>query len=511
MKPVVLYMPRRFRGTAGTSQRMPLELLALAGPLLEAGREVRIIDGNVEPEAHDRVVEACAGALCLGISSILGHQIADGAALARRVRSARPALPIVWGGWFPTTVAEPFFREGLADVVVRGQGEATFAELVERLEDGSDLAGTAGLTLHRDGELLHTPARKIVDINQLPPMPFDLLDHETYVRSDPSYPMVRGLYAAARRGERLPAEVRAFWYLSSWGCPNNCRFCCSPGVSGRRWTALKPERMAEELAHRVRRHRVDVVCFCDANVLASPRRALEYCRIAREMGLSVPWTGTGEPETLVRMGDDGVRTLAESGAFALFVGAESASRETLTLLNKEYDPAHTEACVELLERHRIVPILSYIVGVHGESERSTEETIAQCCRIKGAHPNVPITILHHLPLPGSDFYSESLDAGFREPTSLEGWSGMGESSYYVKSAMKALSPARERELFRLRQFYFRLLDLPWTKDRLGWSDRLYHAIARYRVGKRRFTFPVEYWAWRLARSGRRLARKVIPR
>lgn len=500
-------MPRRFRGAEGTSQRMPVELLALAGPLLEQGREVRIVDGNVEERALDRVRAECEGALCLGVSCILGHQITDGAAAARRVREALPRLPIIWGGWFPTTMPEPFFREDLADAVVSGQGEVTFADLATHIERGADLEEVPGIVLQRDGELCHTASRKIADLNDLPPMPFGLLDYERYFRSDPSYPMLRHFYEAARGDGRFPETVRTFWYVSSWGCPNNCRFCCSPAVTGRRWTALKPDRMAGELEGLMRRHRLDVICFCDANFFASPRRVLEYCRLARESMPGILWIGTGEPETLVLMGEDGARAIAESGCFAIFVGAESGSRETLGLIDKDYDPALTADCTRLLLRHGIVPILSYMVGLQGEPERSVEETIEQCCRIKAAHPNVPVTILRYLPLPGSGLYAGALEAGFQEPESLEAWGETGEVSYYGRSALKVLTRSQEKAVSRLRYIYFWWLDLPWAKGRLGRIERLLRGCALFRLKHRLLSFPVEFLAWRLVRYGARAIRR----
>jgi len=502
-------MPKRFKGADGTSQRMPVELLSLAAPLIEQGREVRIVDGNIGADAHERLLAECDGALGLGISCILGYQIIDGVAAARQVRNAYPGLPIIWGGWFPTTMPELFFREGIADAVVSGQGEVTFADLLEHLESGANLEEVAGIILHRNNELLYTPARKIADLNDLPPMPFGLLDYEDYFLSDPSYPLLRHFYAAARGAQRFPETVRSFWYVSSWGCPNNCRFCCSPGVSGRRWTALGPERVARELEGLIRRHRLDVICFCDANFFVSPRRVLEFCRIAHEGGLQVLWTGSGEPETLLRIGEDGVRAISEGGCFTIFVGAESASRETLGLIDKDYDPALTEECTRLLLRHRIVPILSYIVGLPQEQGRSIEETIEQCCRIKAAYPNVPITIHRYLPMPGSGFYAEALGAGFPEPTSLEGWGEIEDFSYYTRSSLKVLTDSQEKTLSRLRYIYFRYLDLPWARGKLGRAERLLRACAHYRVKRRLLSFPVEFWAWRvLCAVVRRIGRGV---
>ena len=112
---------------------MPLEVLALAGPLIKRGYRVEIIDGNVRQNSRDLLLEACRGSVCLGISCILGYQIIDGMEAASEIRKRYPDLPIVWGGWFPSVMPGSFLDEGVADLVVIGQGEVKFLEVLERM------------------------------------------------------------------------------------------------------------------------------------------------------------------------------------------------------------------------------------------------------------------------------------------------------------------------------------------------------------------------------------------
>ena len=55
-----------------------------------------------------------------------------------------PALPIVWGGYFPTLYPGPVLDAPYVDWIVRGQGERTFVELLDVLEGRSDPAAVAG-------------------------------------------------------------------------------------------------------------------------------------------------------------------------------------------------------------------------------------------------------------------------------------------------------------------------------------------------------------------------------
>ncbi len=55
-----------------------------------------------------------------------------------------------------------------------GEGEATFAELVDALRDGSPLSAIAGLQYKENGRVRTTPPRGFVELDAEPPMPYHL-------------------------------------------------------------------------------------------------------------------------------------------------------------------------------------------------------------------------------------------------------------------------------------------------------------------------------------------------
>lgn len=499
---VTLYMPRRFRTEEqGTSQMMPVELLALAGPLLKNGYGVKVVDANIQQNPREHLLEACRGSLCLGISCILGYQIIDGLQAARQVRKRYPDLPIVWGGWFPSVMPAPFLEEGVADLVVIGQGEVTFLEVVERLSRGETIEETRGLAFRADGRVRTTPRRKLCDLEQLPPMPFSLLDYDTYQRSDPRVPAVQYFWSAARNRKWPRQDIRLFWYLTSWGCPNNCGFCCSAGVTERRWTALSPKRILDELEPLTVENRIDAVGFCDANFLVSRKRVLELCRMKKDRNLGFYWQASADPTTIVKMNGSELETLSASGCYCLFVGSESGAQATLKAIQKGHDPVENERSADLLLRHQITPILSYIVGVPGEEPDSVRQTLEQCRRIKARHPNAIVTIFHYLPLPGSGLYEASVRAGFVPPTSLEEWGKVGEASYYAGPTFHNLRRSHEKEVFRLRYFYFHAIELPWQKEKLTPVEKILRQTSLLRLRYRLLGLPVEFWA---VKSGKKI-------
>ena len=96
-----------------------------------------IIDARIDADAEQTVLSQHRRCRCVsGVTVLTGAPISDALRISRSVKRARPDLPVVWGGWHPSMFARECLLERSVDVTVRGQGEETFAEIVERLAQG---------------------------------------------------------------------------------------------------------------------------------------------------------------------------------------------------------------------------------------------------------------------------------------------------------------------------------------------------------------------------------------
>lgn len=128
---IVLYYPR-YWGPRRPVQRAPLSLLAAASLLDKEGYEISTVSNAFYEKPEEKILQDCRNAICLGISSMTGYQIIDGLKIARLVRQNYPHLPIVWGGWHPTLEPDVTLQSPYVDIIVRGQGERTFPDLVRQ-------------------------------------------------------------------------------------------------------------------------------------------------------------------------------------------------------------------------------------------------------------------------------------------------------------------------------------------------------------------------------------------
>src|SRR5437867_1361256 len=137
---IVLYNPRAVFWT------MPLGLIVVGSAVDPERYDVKIVDARLEPDPLAAVLAEARDALCLGIGVLTGDPIRDALQVSGAAKSARPELPVVWGGWHPSLFPAECLEKPTIDVAVSGQGEDTFAEIVERYASGRDLAGVRGIT-----------------------------------------------------------------------------------------------------------------------------------------------------------------------------------------------------------------------------------------------------------------------------------------------------------------------------------------------------------------------------
>lgn len=379
----------------------PVGLLCLAAVLRQAGREVTVIDAAVVPDYLQAVEREIERAVCFGVSLLTGPMIRGAVAAGRLIKSRRPELPVVFGGWHPSLLTEQTLCEPYVDVVVRHQGELTFLEVVRRFEAGEPLDGVAGCWFKRDGRVVVNPDRPVASISELPPPAYDLADFDAYER-----------FGGPRQ---LP-------YATSVGCPYACNYCSDTVFYNRRFNAYRAERVVEEITRLVAERNIDQVSLLDSNFLVDTKRALEIARGFIEAGQHFRWTFQASTDLLCRMSDDEVRVLAKSGLSHIGFGAESGSETVLKLMNKPHQkiPDMFEAARKCRQAG-IRVTLNLIFGYPGETEEDRQETLKVMGEIAERFDNVTFSPNIFTPYPGIPVWHQLEQMGVKQPASLEEW------------------------------------------------------------------------------------------
>ena len=435
-KRIVLFLPHRAdpaEGVRVAADLHPLELLQIASIPDREGYEVVLVDAMIHPDYEKRIQEACEGALLFASSCILGYQVVHGAEVARMVRGRFPDLPIVWGGWFPSVCPELYIEQDIADAVGLGQGELLFWDIVQAIDAGESLESVPGLVYKdSDGKPRYTDHRPVVGFDNIPDVPWHLLDFEAYVdlQNNPGNAKIRHQLPFPQ-DMKPGTPVRAFSYFSSFGCPEPCTFCCSPMVTNRRWKALTGKVLAERIFECHDRFNFNILRFQDANFGVAEKRSNEWCEALLAEGESpFWWNATYEIETIARYKEPSCDLMRDSKCHLIILGAEAGSEEQQARIKKKIDlDENLELALRRIYERGIQTGTTWIIGYPGEKPESMMATIRMAAQMKHKFPGSASDIFPFRAIPGTDDFNEAVKLGYQPPKSFEEWGGCLEYKY----------------------------------------------------------------------------------
>ncbi|HEX8666894.1 MAG TPA: magnesium-protoporphyrin IX monomethyl ester anaerobic oxidative cyclase [Allosphingosinicella sp.] len=330
-------------------QLPPLGLLCIGGPLIDAGHEVALLDGEFGPMPLDTLIDEIAARAPDAV--LFGHSGSSSAQpivsnVAAAVAARLPGVHIVYGGVHPTYFWREILRnEPWVTAIVRGEGEDTSGRLMRALEAGEPLDDIPGIAFRRAGAVVGTPAAPVITDLDAYRIGWELIDHRRYS------------YWGGKR-----AVVIQF----SRGCPHLCNYCGQRGF-WTRWRHRDPVRLAKEIAHLHRVHGVEVFNFADENPSAGrkPWRAFLEALIAEDV--SVTLVGSTRADDIVRDAD--ILHLYKQAGFERFLlGMENTDEATLKLIRKGGAVSTDREAIRLLRRHGILSMVTWVAGFDDQTD-----------------------------------------------------------------------------------------------------------------------------------------------
>ncbi|MBI2615403.1 MAG: B12-binding domain-containing radical SAM protein [Gemmatimonadetes bacterium] len=401
---IILVNPR---ATRPANRRFPLSVMAI-GAALPPDVSWVILDGNrpgSDPltEAFDLIRARAGGAdpvLAVAITVMPGPQFPNAVTLTKSLKARHPAVPIVWGGNFPSLYPRPVLNAPYVDWLVRGQGERTFVELLQVLRGDRDPKSVAGLAFRDGGRPWVGPERRWAGPDELPAPPYHKIDVPDYLR-----PTLLG--------------SRSGVYQASIGCPYSCNFCGVISVYGSREKVESPARTERYLSFLVREYGMNAVHFYDNNFFLREGHAVELAERLAPLALS--WWCEARVDAMLRFSDATWRTLKRSGLRMVFFGAESGSDEVLRRMAKRLTTAQIEELAGRARTHGIIPEFSFVLGDPDEPRRELENTFSFIRRLKHINPRCEIITYLYTPTPQRHGTYGGVDPLSGTPETLEGW------------------------------------------------------------------------------------------
>ncbi|MHA1230106.1 MAG: B12-binding domain-containing radical SAM protein [Candidatus Helarchaeota archaeon] len=387
IKNIVFILPdqNRFSANFSTFQvggfRLPhLGLLIIGEMLRIKGYNVIVYEEKIKPVTMDDI----NGADLVGISiqtltSIRGYQLAE------QIRK-KFKIPVVIGGTHATL--NPDEAVHYADYVVRNEGEYTFFDLLEALENNLSIDDILGISFMENGEIYHNPARPFIE--NLDELPY------------PNWKLIKGMFKTKE------TMINSFVYpiQVTRGCPFDCTFCSVTPTFGKKFRYRSVESVVDELKKNRKRSQ-KFVFFYDDNIVGNKRYLKDLLAALIDYDV-VPEAWHSQMRADVAKDDELLELMEKTNCAIGTFGFESINPESLKKMKKGQTIDIIENCIEKMHEHKIYVNGFFVFGFEGEDVNTIRRTV-EFARKKKIDT---IGLMPLTPFPGTPQFKELKDQIF---------------------------------------------------------------------------------------------------
>lgn len=306
-----------------------------------------------------------------------------------QARSASPGTKIVIGGGVATWDPEFILKRVGPDMVVQGEGEDTFPDVVKNFDfkdmnNGRPFKGAA--YYDHFGRFIFEKRELIKSLDSLPLPAWDRFPMEIYA-SNSKYEDTGRLLS------------RGIGVYTSRGCPMDCSFCYHIFGRGIRFRAMTA--VIDEIEELKRRYNPDYIEFEDEYFTVNKERVLKFCSIYKSADIKLPFRVRGRLDVI---DDDMILALIDAGCLSYGVGVESGSPRILNNMQKHITLEAMARGINILRRHGLKIAPSFIHGMTGENEATVKESLAFYKRMNFRN----VRPFYIQPYPGSPMWTDEV-------------------------------------------------------------------------------------------------------
>jgi len=297
----------------------------------------------------------------------------------KETKSLNPEIITVVGGHHASVMPQDFAKDFI-DFIVIGEGEKTFPELIDSIELKKDISAVKGLAIPKDGGLLFTEERPLIDINE---MPFPRRELTSKYR----HRYFRGTW-------RPIAGI-----IGSRGCSFRCTFCCQWILNKGKYRVRVPELLVDELA----KIEESFIIFIDDNSWEDFEWVEQLFLKIKDARIKKNYEIYARTDLITRR-PFLIEKWREIGLKAVLLGFESFKDEDLKKLNKKSTVSKNTEAARLLKANN-VDIIGYFMVDPSYSEEDF------CRLIEYVHEldiDQPIFVIL-TPFPGTKLYEQVED------------------------------------------------------------------------------------------------------
>lgn len=364
----------------------PLGLLYVAAYLQKhSDHEITVLDAQAEPmnsAALEQFIRK-AGPDIVGLTAMT-FTLLDVLNIVRIVKAVDYNIRIVLGGPHPWLYPDlTITLEGI-DFLVMGEGEMTFLELVNNIDDKDKLREVEGLVFKDHGEIVRTKPRLLNENLDILPYPArHLTDIKKY---------------SSLLARRSPVTTM----ITSRGCPYRCSFCARPHL-GKVFRARSAANVVDEMQECLNLGIKEIFIY-DDTFSVNRDRVREICREIIKRRLDVIF----DIRTRIdNVDDELLRLLKEAHCERIHYGIESGSDRILKILKKGITIEQIEEVVRKTREAGIAILAYFMIGSPGEAREDVMNTIEFARKIDPDFAHFTIFCF----FPETELYRTALEEG----------------------------------------------------------------------------------------------------
>ena len=315
-------------------------------------------------------------------------------AVADIVKKISSKIVVIAGGPHPTVSPKETVAEKSIDFCVVGEGEETFKELVEAVDQNRPFRKINGIAYKGDNGNIHqSPQRKLIpELDSVPFPARDLFPLEIY------FPPPTKRVSSKKAGNMI----------TSRGCPYQCTYCIAIVMWERKVRFRSADNVVNEIEECNQKYGIGEFNFHDELFTLKKKHVSEICQEIRRRDLDVSWVCMCRVDY---MDEKTLREMKAAGCEKIMFGFESGSQMILDKMKKKVALENAEEGVKLVKKAGIQTAGNFMLGNIGE----TEETIKQSIRLAKKLNTHTMAFFIASPYPGTEFYRIAKEEGYLRP------------------------------------------------------------------------------------------------
>lgn len=331
----------------------------------------------------------------VGIGMIAGyHQYKKIIEISEAITSVQKRPLFVIGGHMFAPDPEYFIKRTGADVVVIGEAEISFINLLDAFASNRNFSEVKGIAYVEGNKVVVNERERLIEN----------LDSIEF----PGWDAFNMEYYTLMRNPRIKHWERSFQVIASRGCVFTCNFCYRMDKGFRH---RSPENIIEEINKLQVDYHVNYINFTDELLTSSKRMTIKFCEALIKSGLNINFFCNGRLDFASK---EVVKLLKTAGCVYINYGIESLDDEVLEKMNKKLTVDQIRAGIKNTIEAGIHPGFNIIFGNIGDTKETLRKSVEFL--LKYTTYTELRTIRPVTPYPGSPLFYSAIEMGLLKNT-----------------------------------------------------------------------------------------------